>query len=404
MKKGVILSLTAAAVIAFSTTASAVSAISFRDLKQALLTGGGYQSSLDTNGNGKLDIFDLCREKSKIVCPENWYSPAVSLGDAVIDYDDGTVTVPVNLAAMDLNIKRIYLTIGWDSFNFDLNAMNSGTTSGSWRWSHSRSQGIAMVRFDVDGYRGTETTLFNAEFIITGVPEGEYSFTLENALAEISPDDAHKESDSASAEVRKQYISTLRMDASQYSGNILLSDSEFPNLPAEVTVNLKSDGVRPSPVPTVSPSPTVKPAVSPKPTASPNTDQPDLSEEHIYNAMIALKSEYPEGMRWTNDNYYGWKGGIYSGGYGCAGFAFMLSDAAFGSLPARKYYEYSVSDIRVGDILRTNNDSHSVIVLQKISGGVVVAEGNYNSSIHWGRKFSDNELTKLTYIMTRYPE
>ncbi len=212
MKKGVILSFAAAAVIAFSGSASAVSAVSFSDLKQALLTGGTYRSSLDTNGNGKLDIFDLCREKSKIVSPEKW--------------------------------------------------------SGS----------------------------------------------------------------------------------------------------------------------------------------SPGTNDPDLNEESIYNAMIALKSEYPEGMRWTNDNYYGWKGGIFSGGYGCAGFAFMLSDAAFGSLPARRYYQYSVSDIRVGDILRVNNDSHSVIVLQKVNGGVVVAEGNYNSSIHWGRKFSDNDLKRLTYIMTRYPE
>lgn len=400
MKKGVFLSFAAAAVIAYSSAASAVSAVSFKDIKLALFTGGTYESTLDTNGNGKLDIFDLCREKSKIVSPEKWARQAVFLEDAAVDYDSGTVTVPVSLAATDLDLRRIYLTIGWDPLNFSLKHLYPGTTSGSWRWNTSRSDGFAMLLFDIDDYYGEETTLFNAEFTINGASEGEYSFTLENALAEVSPDKDHKESDSASAELRKQYFSALRLDASDRFGNILVSDSEFPNSPSEVTAVLKSGAVRPSPSPTASP----KPAVSPKPTASPNNDRPDLSEESIYNAMIALKSEYPEGTRWTNDNYYGWNGGIFTGGFGCAGFAFMLSDAAFGSLPARRYYQYSVSDIRVGDILRENNDSHSVIVLRKLNGGVEVAEGNYNLSVHWGRKIPDSELTRLTYIMTRYPE
>ena len=62
---------------------------------------------------------------------------------------------------------------------------------------------------------------------------------------------------------------------------------------------------------------------------------PDLSETAVRNAMLALKASYPEGTPYTNNNYYAWHGGLYSGGYGCAGFAFMLSDAAFGTLPAR---------------------------------------------------------------------
>ena len=103
MKKGVFLSFAAAAVIAYSSAASAVSAVSFKDIKLALFTGGTYESTLDTNGNGKLDIFDLCREKSKIVSPEKWVSQAVFLEDAAIDYDSGTVTVPVSLAATDLD-------------------------------------------------------------------------------------------------------------------------------------------------------------------------------------------------------------------------------------------------------------------------------------------------------------
>ena len=139
----------------------------------------------------------------------------------------------------------------------------------------------------------------------------------------------------------------------------------------------------------------------------PNVDQEslDLSTKAVYNRMIAKKTEYPEGMPWTNANFYAWNGGIYSGGYGCAGFAFMLSDAAFGDLPARILSDQSFSQIRTGDILRVNNDGHSVVVLEVYSSYVVIAEGNYNSSIHWGRVLTKESLESgtLTYIMTRYP-
>lgn len=127
-----------------------------------------------------------------------------------------------------------------------------------------------------------------------------------------------------------------------------------------------------------------------------------LSEAEVYAAMIALKEKYPEGTRWTNANYYAWKGGIYSGGYGCAGFAFLLSDAAFGSLQARKHNDYS--NIRVGDIVRMDYDNHSVIVLEVKTDSVIVAEGNYNNSVHWGREISLSSIYKSgTYVMTRYP-
>lgn len=129
----------------------------------------------------------------------------------------------------------------------------------------------------------------------------------------------------------------------------------------------------------------------------------ELSEEKVFAAMISLKKDYPEGMRWTNDNSYAWKGGIYSGGGGCAGFAFILSDAAFGSLPARKHEDFS--NIRVGDIVRMEYNTHSVIVLEVKTDSVIVAEGNYNSSIHWGREISLSSIKQTgTYVMTRYPQ
>ncbi|MBQ0028711.1 MAG: InlB B-repeat-containing protein [Lachnospiraceae bacterium] len=127
-------------------------------------------------------------------------------------------------------------------------------------------------------------------------------------------------------------------------------------------------------------------------------------ERRAYNAMIAFKARYPEGTRWTNDNYYGWNGGIYTGGYGCAGFAFMLSDAAFGNAPAYMHYNYN--NIRVGDILRVKNSyggEHSVIVL-KVEGDVfTLAEGNYNNSVHWGRTMTRDEVKRNgIYVMSRW--
>ena len=145
----------------------------------------------------------------------------------------------------------------------------------------------------------------------------------------------------------------------------------------------------------------------------PRDDETDSAEvtcgtpsSQIYNAMIALKDQYPEGMHWTNDDYYAWNGGYFTGGYGCAGFAFILSDAAFGYLPSRKIHDdITIGDIRVGDILRINNDTHSVIVLEVYESHVVIAEGNYNSSIHWGRTLNAQTIASTTdYIMTRYPE
>lgn len=138
-----------------------------------------------------------------------------------------------------------------------------------------------------------------------------------------------------------------------------------------------------------------------------------------YDAMIALKDEYPEGMTWTNYEPYGsegqlgsaytWKGGSIYGaksGVGCMAFAFILSDEAFDNLPARAIEKgkFTFEDVKVGDILRVNGNSHSVIVLQKSEAGVIVAEGNYNKSVHWGRSMSAASVKNADFIITRYPQ
>ena len=127
--------------------------------------------------------------------------------------------------------------------------------------------------------------------------------------------------------------------------------------------------------------------------------------EQVYKAMLAMKSQYPEGKHFNNNDYYLWQAkGVYYEyvGAGCVAFAFILSDAAFGYLPYREYTD--VNAIRVGDILRVDNDSHSVIVLKVTSKNVTVAEGNYNSSVHWNRTITKSKLKKtMNYAFTRYP-
>ena len=124
--------------------------------------------------------------------------------------------------------------------------------------------------------------------------------------------------------------------------------------------------------------------------------------EEVYNAIMALKSEYPEGMRWTNDNFYR-SDATSQGGYGCEGFALICSDAAFGELPVSSRHS-NFDAIRVGDLLRINNDTHTVVVLEKRDNSVVVTEGNFNSSIHWNREISRSSLEQGNFtVRSRYP-
>lgn len=145
----------------------------------------------------------------------------------------------------------------------------------------------------------------------------------------------------------------------------------------------------------------------------------------VYESMIALKEQdaYKEGTPWTNecpypnaDGDYHWKGGPLDGynisAVGCVAFTFILSDAAFGSLPARMYAAggFQYEDIKPGDILRVSNDAHTVIVLEVNEAGVIVAEGNistgdHKGKVHWGRAISKGEvMSNTSHYITRYPE
>lgn len=140
-----------------------------------------------------------------------------------------------------------------------------------------------------------------------------------------------------------------------------------------------------------------------------------LTEEEVYQRIIEMKSQYPDGTPWSNSNSYVWKipdeHGYKVTGNGCAGFAFLLSDAAFGTLPVRKLTDFKYEDVKVGNILRLNGDSHSVVVLKVNSDGVNIAEGNftyygkYNNQpvVYWNRTLTKNEVLNSDYMYDRYP-
>lgn len=142
------------------------------------------------------------------------------------------------------------------------------------------------------------------------------------------------------------------------------------------------------------------PAADGKAEGSPSN--PTLDQKTVYETLISLKSQYPQGMRWTKDNRYDSKS-LNTWGTACAAFAFMLSDAAFGDLPCNEHDD--ISNIWVGDMLTLNNSSHMVVVLEVKDDGVIVAEGNYNGKVNWGRKISFSTLNRsLDWVTTRYPQ
>lgn len=132
-----------------------------------------------------------------------------------------------------------------------------------------------------------------------------------------------------------------------------------------------------------------------------------------YLAMTALMEQYPNDSHWSFDSTYTWKGGIWYGPVdACQGFAMMVSDAAFGDLPAKAIAYKQWSDIRVGDILMLSRLNHGVIVLEVYDDYVIVAEGNVGGKVgevdgrvQWGSKYSKSTIeATITDVITRYPD
>ena len=154
----------------------------------------------------------------------------------------------------------------------------------------------------------------------------------------------------------------------------------------------------------------IKPTPTPAPAAPVSYISTLPSDQR--NAYVIIqnhKKTYPEGTPFTNADFRPWNGGIYFGGYGCAGFCFELSDLCFpdtfASLERDMSAENLKATLKVGDIIRLSYNTHSVTV-QEIypdNGYVVVGEANYNKKVHWGRQITFAEIEKTgTHVITRY--
>ena len=146
--------------------------------------------------------------------------------------------------------------------------------------------------------------------------------------------------------------------------------------------------------------------------------QSPLDESQIAERILQRKNEnaYREGTRWTNDNVYvntveynGYPAGCFTG-RGCYGLMIDMMEYA-------SNYEYPIRhvpgtynnlpQIHIGDGVRVKNDTHSVVVIGRNDNNhvITVVEGNYNSSIHWGREIDlSNPSNGFTYIATFWPE
>ena len=149
-----------------------------------------------------------------------------------------------------------------------------------------------------------------------------------------------------------------------------------------------------------------------------NSPAPDAITEQI----LALQSEYPDGMTWTNtsqEHAYVWifPGSLYSMS-GCAAFAATIQDAVFGSnkeVPVTWQHvtmdvhtsgmpqnsaPYSWDTLFPGDIIVFHG--HWVIVVEKFSDHISIAEGNYGGQVKWGRTLTEANVATAKYVFTRY--
>lgn len=134
-------------------------------------------------------------------------------------------------------------------------------------------------------------------------------------------------------------------------------------------------------------------------------------EKSLLKKIKDLKKKYPQGTKWGDDKNYFCKVENLNG-FGCVALALEISDYLFGEdVPFTKVDDLSDIEkrIRIGDIVRMEDDTHSVVIIDRDAEGVTLVEGDftYNDEadiVYWGSKFTYEELKKVTnYYHTRHP-
>lgn len=169
-------------------------------------------------------------------------------------------------------------------------------------------------------------------------------------------------------------------------------------------IEAKENGTLPGP--DDKPDPKPEPEPEPEPDDKPAANVP--TEAEAYDILMQIKAEYPHGTPWGDDKIY------HSPNYGtatfsgCAAFTQMCRDRIFGnysenSLTVRRHTNFDA--IKVGDEVAEYGGAHFVIVVEKKADSIIVAEGNFNDEVRWGREVSRSEFENNNYrVNTVYPE
>lgn len=153
----------------------------------------------------------------------------------------------------------------------------------------------------------------------------------------------------------------------------------------------------------------------------------EIPDDDFKDILEQLKKDFPDGMYWNKGSvsneacshpsgrmcnkyegatniafsHYRW----YELGTQCLGFASLISDCIFGAdAPVHSFSDFK--QVRVGDHVRMNNDTHSAIVIEKGTDYILVVECNADyktCQITWGRKITEATLNATnSWYVTRY--
>lgn len=124
------------------------------------------------------------------------------------------------------------------------------------------------------------------------------------------------------------------------------------------------------------------------------------TQQQVYTDIMALKEQYPTGMKWDESNTYVCGEPTLSG-KACQAFAVMVSDRVFGDAPY-KHVVFDPLNIHVGDIVMTSYPTyHSMVVLESYPDHIIIAEGNNNGRVMWGRTVKYSDIVVML-VVSRY--
>lgn len=127
-----------------------------------------------------------------------------------------------------------------------------------------------------------------------------------------------------------------------------------------------------------------------------------LTQSEFDQKLSSLRSQYPN---------YSTCIGTFNGGKQCYGFAHMIGNTIFGSLPSSWTKVYSINDVKAGDLIQYGNTSGSghTIFVTGVSGDTITfldcnGNGNYSGGtkvrtcgIKW-----DNTIQKSAKMFKKY--